>query len=306
MLADYRAGIKPAKVIGLLYYFGGVINELDRESLKHACDRIFPWVLKRVGKWLYLGCKRVQHGSNYLMGIPTMQKNVLIDSFKESGTPVYLEHSVATSLQQLYFSRYPGVRRWHQWGEAMLLSNKNLISASGQERIFFGRKTEWNASSKMQKVCHDTLKEFLAHEPQSNTTWSTNLALLQLWNDPANRVRDARIAPDGSGIVVGCDGGTHEIPQEATPYLSRLGSGSLLVEPLHTVHDALCGQWPQCLREWAKNKVREWFNNSLTIAGTEMVIPFDGQYGPSWKELGMKYPKEHPLAGQFLPNQGQI
>lgn len=246
MLEDYYAGIKPAKVIGLLYYFGAQINQLERHVLKWACDVIFPIILRDVGKWLYLGCKRVQHGSNYLMGIPTMLLNIMKDSYKESGEPVYMEHATARVLQELYFSRYPGVRLWHRWAEAQLVATGTLTSASGQTRTFFGRR--------FGKDIHDTVKEFLAHEPQSNTTWSTNLAMLALWSDPEN----------------------------------RRSNGSLIIEPLHQVHDALCGQWPVACRDWARAKVRTYFNNPLTIAGTTLTIPFDGGWGPSWGECGDK------------------
>ena len=30
--------------------------------------------------------------------------------------------------------------------------------------------------------------------------------------------------------------------------------------------------------------VKSYFNNTLTIAGLDLVIPYDGGYGPSWGE----------------------
>ena len=155
-----------------------------------------------------------QHGSSYMMGIPTMCANILRDSFKESpARPIYMEQSVARNLQNLMFTRYPGILVWHRWAESKLVADAKLASASGQCRLFFGRR--------FGPAMHDTVKEFLAHEPQSNTTWATSLAMLKLWNDPENR------RPDGS----------------------------LIIEPLHQVHDALCGQWPQSHRDWARAKV---------------------------------------------------
>lgn len=242
MWLDYLAGMKPAKLIALMYWFGAEINCFDRDELKWLHDHIFPIVIKLAGKWLYLGCKRVQHGSSYGMGIPTMCLNILKDSFKESGTPLYMEQSVARSLQNLFFTRYPGVLTWHNWARVKLVADGKLSSASGQCRLFFGRR--------FGPDIHDTVKEFLAHEPQSNTTWATNMAMLKLWNDPDNR------RPDGS----------------------------LIIEPLHQVHDALCGQWPQTHRDWARAKIKSYFQNTLTIAGREVLIPFDGAYGPSWGE----------------------
>ena len=62
MWLDYMAGMKPAKLIALMYWFGPSINTFDREELKWLHDHIFPIVIQLAGKWLYLGCKRVQHG----------------------------------------------------------------------------------------------------------------------------------------------------------------------------------------------------------------------------------------------------
>lgn len=97
---------------------------------------------------------------------------------------------------------------------------------------------------------HATLKAYLAEEPQQNTTFLTNQAALRLWLDPENRRSD----------------------------------GSLIVEPLHQVHDAICGQFPKDQLAWAKTKLHEWFDNPINIAGIPLTIPFDGTFGPSWGE----------------------
>jgi uracil-DNA glycosylase family 4 len=237
MLDDYNEGLKPAKILALLYDLGADVNTLDRDSLRNLGRVVDP------DGWLYFSSKRTQHGSNYLMGIPTMVTQVMKDSYKLSGEPIYLEHANARALQGLYFLRYPGLRKYHAWAESKLVADGTLVSASGQKRIFFGRR--------FGNYIHDTVKEFLSHEPQSNTTYSTNLAMLNLWSDPENRWPD----------------------------------GSLIIEPLHQVHDALCGQWPRDRREWAKKKVTSYFNNTLTIAGISIVIPFEGKFGRSWGEL---------------------
>lgn len=276
MWNDLRAGFKPAKILVLLYVFGDVINKLSRDDLAFWHDKEKGWkaIEAVVGKGFYDCAKATAHGSNYLMGIPTLIKNVLLKSYKYIGTPIYLEHAVATFLQKLYFLRYPGVRTWHQWAESTLVAKGELSSASGQTRVFFGRR--------FGKDIHDTVKEFLAHEPQSNTTYATNLAMLRLWNDPANRItrREGRLLNTASGE-------THYLPQSENAW-SRFRPGGLLIEPLHQVHDALCGQWPSFLREWGREKVREWFNNELEIAGTKLVIPFDGTWGPSWGNMPNK------------------
>lgn len=240
MLDDLLYGIKIAKVIALIYKLGSDVNLLDRASLLNAVRVIDP------DSWEYFTCKRTQHATNYLVQVPTLCKQVMVDSYKISGTPIYIDHAAGTAFQNAYKSRYRTLSTYQQWAESKLVADGKLTSASGQTRIFFGRRFGYDIK--------DTVKEFLAHEPQSNTTWATNLAMLNLWNDPENR------RPDGS----------------------------LIIEPLHTVHDALCGQWPQQVRDWARQKVREYFNNTLTIAGIQIVIPFEGAYGRSWGELKEK------------------
>lgn len=274
MLNDYLAGMKPAKIIALMYWFGQEINNLCIEDVKFLHGKVFPIVKKLVGDWLYMGCKRVYHGTDYLMGIPTMQLNVLKDSFKESGTPVFMPFAEAKYLQQgCMLARYTGVPLWHTWAESVLRSKGELESASGHIRIFFGRR--------FGKDVNETLKQFLAHEPQMNTTWATNLAMLRLWNDKANRV----VWVDKAKFLYKTGDGTEGYWAGPMDAWQRIWPGSLLVEPLHQVHDALCVQWPKFLRDWARRKMKEWFNNPLKIAGIDLVIPFDGTFGPSWYEM---------------------
>lgn len=98
----------------------------------------------------------------------------------------------------------------------------------------------------------ETLRAALSNEPQENTTYATNLAAHKLWHDPENRRQD----------------------------------GSLIIEPLHQVHDALCGQFRKEDTAFALPKIRSYFNNPLEIAGQQITIPFEGRYGQSWGEMG--------------------
>ena len=237
MLDDLLAGLKIAKLIVLLYDLGPEINLLDTASLQN--------LMRVVDKndWRYFACKRVQHSTNYLVGVPTICTQVMKDSYKKSGEPIYLEHHEGRTFQDSYKSRYPGVQLFHNWGHSVVVSGGNLTSASGHTRVFFGRR--------FGTGIEDTVKELLADEPQQNTTYATKLAMLNLWNDRENRRSD----------------------------------GSLIIEPLHTVHDSLLGQYPTAVREWARPKIRSYFNNPLTIAGLSVLIPFEGRIGRSWGEL---------------------
>lgn len=94
----------------------------------------------------------------------------------------------------------------------------------------------------------EVLGEALAHLPQVITTYATNTAAYRLWTDPDNR---------------------------PTPTTLRC-------EPMHQVHDELLIQFHIEDTEWAKVKIKEWFNNPMIIAGQKITIPYDGSYGTNW------------------------
>lgn len=195
--------------------------------------------------WQYFVSKIGQHGSNYLMGSTALANNILI----QSEGKVVVTPSFCDQMQYTYFKRYPGVKRWHNWMAQELKTHRRTFSASGHVRQYFGRTEE-------------ILGAALANEPQENTTYATNLALHRLWYDPENRVPNVNPS-DGSR-----------------------GSGSLLrIQPLHQVHDALCGQFKVEDAQWAVGKIKSYFNNKITIAGVKIKIPFEGRYGSSWGKL---------------------
>ncbi len=95
-----------------------------------------------------------------------------------------------------------------------------------------------------------SVREASAFEPQANTTWATNMALYNLHMDPENRT-------------------------------SR---NTFFIEPLLHVHDALAGQFRRSHLDWARQKLKTWFNNPLKIHGIDVTIPADGGFGPNWKD----------------------
>ena len=135
-----------------------------------------------------------------------------------------------------------------------MFDGRDLVSASGHTRKFFSRRKSWNARARVVEADQNTWREYIADEPQENTTYATNLALSKLWTDPENRQGQR-----------------------------------LRIEPLHQVHDALIGQFRIADTEWACARIRHYFSNTLLIAGTHLIIPFEGAYGPSWGEMGEKH-----------------
>jgi len=232
MLDDYLAGIKPAKVLCYLLRHGaGSLAGKSREEIKQLTKPISS------KDWDYFLCKIGQHGTSYLMGPKLLAHQVFIQSEgRQSITVIQAEE-----LQRLFSVRYR-VRLWHNSTQMKLNKLPVINSASGFSRRFFGRKGE-------------ILGQALAHEPQANTTYATNLAAWKLWNDKENRIA------------------------------STTGHCKLRIEPLHSVHDALLGQFRKEDTAWAVNKIKAYFDNEIIIAGIPITIPFEGAYGESWGNL---------------------
>lgn len=250
MWDDYTYGLKPAKIIALAYH-GIPIASYTREALKALCKHE-----SRKGgicdqdSWLYFAAKRVQHATNYGVGARTGCQQIMEDSYKVSGTPIYMTEREFETLQRYYLMRYPGLYQWHQHCKNKVFDGHDLTSASGHTRKFFGRRKEWDGKTRSLQVSHETWKEYLADGPQENTTYATNLALSNLWKDPENK-----------------------------------RNGKFIVEPLHQVHDALIGQFSKSDIDFAKRKIPKWFDNTLVVANTQLVIPYEGNFGASWGEL---------------------
>lgn len=250
MLDDLRAGLKPAKVLCLLYLLGDQINQWDRAKIKAKLREV------EQPDWLYPGAKSCVHGSSYGMGIPTMIQTVLKYSMADlplelgETKPIVMTTEQAKKLQSAFFSRYPGVKLWHEAEKRNLLNKGFVITSAGHLRRFYGRKAEWKKGVKV--ASHETLKEALASKPQFYTTWATKMAVWRMWNAPENR----------------------------TP------EGSLRVEPLTVVHDSILFQFRAEERAAVGDRVRSWFGNEVEIAGAKIVVPADGTVGQDWSMKG--------------------
>lgn len=249
MYDDYVYGLKPAKILVLMLRHGTGINSKSREELKELSKTV------EKESWEYFACKIGQHGTCYLMGAIQLANKIFI----ESEGKVHLSSRESGDIQKLFEHRYR-VTVWHQHTSSKLSIAPNMIAASGHRRVFFGRASE-------------ILGEALAHEPQANTTYATNLAAYNLWMDAENRLDTWS---DEGAALFKLRYPTREVPRNKT---------ILRVEPLHQVHDALCGQFANTDTEFAKTKIRNWFDNPLFIAGQRVTIPYEGGYGPSWGNL---------------------
>lgn len=251
MWEDYNYGLRPADIIVLIYTHGWDIVRCTRDELKDRCKSIDP------KGWLPFGCKRIFHSTNYGVKWKTGVAQIAADAYKKTGRPIFIDRETYETIQGIVLRRYSGVPLWQEWCGRQVESGKNLKSASGHTRIFFGRRKSWNIKNREWSYDHETWKEYLADEPQENTTYATNKALHNLWTD-----KDNRIVSSQNGKV-----------------------GGLYIEPLHHNHDALI---TQCRKEhlgWAITKHHEWFKNEIEVGSVRFTIPFDGKYGRSWGEL---------------------
>lgn len=227
MLEDFNFGLKPALILVLMLR-GVKVDFSDREAIKYESKKIPS------SDWDYFAMKSVIHGSSYLEGDNTISRSIHI----KSDGKFYLPPKECGKLKKVLFTRYRGIQLYQNYAISQMAKAPIWHCASGQIRRFFGRRDE-------------IITKAVAAEPQANTTYATNLAMRNLWNDPENR------------------------------YIQD-GKTFLHVRPSHQVHDALVGQFRKDQTEWACEKIRQWFKNPITIAGQLITIPFDGAYGPDW------------------------
>jgi DNA polymerase I len=110
--------------------------------------------------------KRGGHGSNYL-GTPwTMARHLKV--------PV----KVVERFQNLYFTAFPGIPRWHRWVAEQLQTIGRIGDTFGRERTFFGRPND-----------DTTIRAAVAHGPQSTTAKRLNLGLYRVWEQMGKTVQ---------------------------------------------------------------------------------------------------------------------
>lgn len=242
MLNDLQAGIKPAKVLLLMlqYLDAGEdpeqVNSLGLEELKARTDALD--VRSKKGYERYHCCKRVAHGTNYDSGVETTCETI----FKDTDGEVVLSRYEGERYQRLYKKRYnPEPRK--QYILRQLREHGCLQAACGIRRRFYGIRGG--------VIDGETARTALSFEPQANTTWATNMALLRCWEDPDNRNAD----------------------------------GSLRVQPRLQVHDAMAGVFAKDDLDFFAAKIRVWFDNPMTLHGIDLTIPTDAEYGRNWKAL---------------------
>ena len=232
MLDDLKAGIKPAA--RLCYMMREFRRGNGLFTLQGKTKNEIKELLKEVKKedWDYFAFKQCVWGFCYQLG-ESKASNLV---FTASEGQVYIPEDQMLLAKNALLRVY-GISTWWRGMESFLKQPypPKFTSPSGHIRKFFARSQE-------------ILGQALAHLPQSITTYMTNRATFNCWNDPENR------RPDGT----------------------------LRLEPMHQVHDEFLTQGRIEDNEWNLMKIKQWFNNPITIHGITLVIPFDGAYGTNW------------------------
>lgn len=103
--------------------------------------------------------KKLGHGSNYYGQPPTMARHAKIPQ------------KMAQAFQDRYFGAFPAIPRWHRHTAQELQTKQRVVNSFGVERTFFGRPND-----------DATLREAIAHGPQSSTAMRTNLGMWRIWH----------------------------------------------------------------------------------------------------------------------------
>lgn len=102
--------------------------------------------------------KRLGHGTNYRGKPRTMAMHT------------HVEVKLIEEFQDLYFSAFPGIRKWHQSVAEQLQTHGAITTPLGRTRVFLGRLDS-----------DDTLKEAIAFVPQSTIGEIINEGMWRVW-----------------------------------------------------------------------------------------------------------------------------
>ena len=171
--------------------------------------------------------KRGQHGLNYVL--------------TPNGLAVWLGCTRKQSEEYYgkYFTRYPGILDYHKAVRAELKETAQITTPLGRVRQFFERP--WEQS---------TLREAVAHVPQSLTSDIIKIGMIRVWNE---------LDPDSVG--------------------QENGRFQLLMDG----HDAILGQMRLGDLETAR-RVKELMRVEVPVRGRVMVIPIAVEHGPNWQQ----------------------
>lgn len=181
--------------------------------------------------------KRGGHGTNYWGEAAGMSKNLGIT------------RELMQQFQDTYFEAFPEIREYHAWVINTLQSTSTLITPFGRKRVFFG-----DTSAK------STIREAIAHMPQSSIGDIMNLGMLKVWKK-------------FSGKKEYCG-----------------GKKAPLVQLHAQIHDAIMISYPERLEDEILPQVLAEIPHPLIARDREVIIPCEAETGWNWGYYSDKNP----------------
>lgn len=173
--------------------------------------------------------KRGGHGTNYWGEAAGMARNLGI-------TPKLMQ-----DFQDTYFAAFPEIKKYHSWVIHTIQSTQTLVNPFGRKRVFFG-----DTSAK------STIREAIAHMPQSSIGDIMNLGMLKVWKE-------------FSGKQEYCG-----------------GKRAPLVQLHAQIHDAIMISYPERLEDEILPQVMAMIPHPLIARDREVLIPCDAEVGWNW------------------------
>lgn len=252
MLDDYLAGIKPALVLCVMLEEKeagrdpALINFLQRDALKVRCKELKLRLDAAEGTKTDAGWPA---DWRYFCCKVVQHSSNYGAQPKKTAEIVFSESDGVIDLSEKdaalyqYFYKLRYKTDLRNQWIARCLSDKGYLESS------CGIRRQFFAIRNRREIDDSIVREAASFNPQAITTWATNKALERLWYDPQNRT----------------------------------SKGSLFIEPLHQIHDALLTQSRLVHHDFAKSKIPEWFDNPITIGKIEVRIPAESKSGSDWK-----------------------
>jgi DNA polymerase-1 len=181
--------------------------------------------------------KRGGHGTNYGGSAFQMAKHLKITE------------GVMEKFQTLYFKAFPGIPRWHEDVARQIQTHGCIVTAFGRARMFYGRLND-----------KETIKEAIAHEPQSTVADIVNYGLLRIWHNLTKREYPVYPLANGYDSLLLLVANTPDLPR-------------------------IC------------ESILHMIETPLLVEGRKMLIPAELKIGMTWGEM---YKVGDPrLAGQI-------
>lgn len=257
MLEDYLAGIKPAIVLCLMLQEHEAkqnpaeLNLLTRDELKKRCAAVKADFNSHEGEKLPDGRP---YDWLYFCCKKVQHGSNYGAAPKKVAELIFTDSDATVTITEHQASLYQYFYKLRYKTEVRNEWIRKQLSQSATLIAACGIRRQFFGIRNRFDVDDNIVREASAFEPQANTTWATNKALARLWYSNENRTT----------------------------------RGSLFIEPLLQIHDALAGQYKSSNRAWSGDQLRAWFNNPLTIHGIPITIPADGNWGPNWKDCTNK------------------